>query len=243
MMSLWCDGSGHMRNGNLNCAMFETRASSSPLHEYDASDVQSTLTAERSMHSGSKITFGTEDTNGAIESQRSCLVASALTSAVLMLVTAFQWSLVDLLTPFLLLFITFLWLMLAACFAWASVRSWSDRTRLGWRAGRPVFVCTAAAAIAAFVPFTVPGSTRTTRYSGRRVRRSCAGFAQASFVPTWRTTRRSSPCHACRREATRSSSSITVASRKSSPSPFAASSTTIRASCSRSGRRRSALLR
>lgn len=83
-----------------------------------------------------------------------CLRISLLAASSLVLAIAFQWNIVDVLTPFFILpFLGALWLALAACAIWAVVYAVRHR-RLGWQARRPLLVCITAVLVVAFVPFT-----------------------------------------------------------------------------------------
>ena len=83
-----------------------------------------------------------------------CLRVSILAASLLVIATALRWSLVDVLTPFLMYpLLGALWLGLAGCLIWSVVHL-IKRHAFGWQARMPLLVCLASALIAALVPFT-----------------------------------------------------------------------------------------
>lgn len=86
---------------------------------------------------------------------RRCLRASLLASVLLVLTKALQWSIIDLVTGFLLdPFLALLWLFLSATTVWGVVVLVRNAKLTGWRAASPLLVCLAGVACALFVPFT-----------------------------------------------------------------------------------------
>lgn len=83
-----------------------------------------------------------------------CLLAALLAGTTLVVTTAFEWSIVDVITPFLLIpLLGALWLSLGASAIWAIVHAIRNH-RDGWEASLPLLVCVTAGLVTAFVPFT-----------------------------------------------------------------------------------------
>lgn len=81
-------------------------------------------------------------------------IASCLSSTVLLLALAFQWSLMDKLTPFLALpVIGLAWLFWFVVTIWAAVHAFKQR-KIGRAAYIPILVCTITFLFAIFFPFT-----------------------------------------------------------------------------------------
>jgi len=86
--------------------------------------------------------------------ERVLVWASALVPAALLLLRAFEWSVVDVVSVFGIFFIdAAVWLAMAGCTIWALVHAIRGRRR-GRRAARPFLVCFSASLLAVFFPFT-----------------------------------------------------------------------------------------
>ena len=89
-----------------------------------------------------------------LPTHRTALALSVTTSAVLLLVLMFEWSIVDAITPFLLLpLLALVWLSVLASLGWALVHGYRQRHD-GFMALAPLLVSVCAIVAAASVPFT-----------------------------------------------------------------------------------------